>query len=74
MLPYSAKSLFMSRQDNGKMYSQKIMAIITSIFLFLKFKKIFPDVLKFGMGSGLSIRQLSPTQYLNAIGRRNPIH
>ena len=74
MLPYSAKSLFMSRQDNGQMYSQKIMAIITSIFLFLKFKKTFPDVLRFGMGSGLFIRQLSPTQYFNAIGRRNRIH
>ena len=74
MLPYSAKSLFMSRQDNDQMYLQKIMAIITSIFLFLKFKKVFPDVLTFGLGSGLFTHQLYPTQYFDAIGRRYRLH
>ena len=74
MLPYSAKSLFMSRQDNDQMYLQKNMAIITCIFLFLNPKKVFPHVLKFGLGSGPFIRELSPTLYFNAIGRRNRLH
>lgn len=74
MLPYSAKSLFMSRQDNDQMYLQKIMAIITSIFLFSKFKKVFPDVLKFGLGSGLLTHQFYPRQYFDAIGSRYRLH
>ena len=50
MLPYSAKSLFMSRQDNDQMYLRKIMAIITCIFLVFKSKKNFPRCFKVWFG------------------------